>query len=175
MKTTNNFENIQHVLQQLLLLTFLLAHYFILFDTLISFPFYFALPLLTLHLLIFFALHLVNQLVNILTWTVLVQNHHSPLIVLVDLEIKKLPIDIQPFLANLWEHDNPHHFWRAIDNICEIFWSLQFAAHVQSALNSIRDEKLINSHFFVLGSGWFMFDGILIACFLRWSSVRSIS
>ena len=67
MKATNNFENIQHVLQQLLLLTFLLANNFILFNAFISFPFYLALPLFTLHLLIFFALHPVDQLVNILT------------------------------------------------------------------------------------------------------------
>lgn len=63
MKATNNFEDIQHELQQLLLLTFLPAGYFILFDAFISFPFYLALPLLTLYLLVLLALHPVDQLV----------------------------------------------------------------------------------------------------------------
>ena len=63
MKATNNFEDLQHVLQQLLLLIFLPADYFIFFDTFISFSFYFALPFLTLHLLIFLVLHPVDQLV----------------------------------------------------------------------------------------------------------------
>jgi hypothetical protein len=98
-------------------------------------------------LLVFCCLY---DLIYISTGAVFIQDHDTALFILVSLQSKHFLVHLQTFLIDLIEVDKSEHLRRAVDYVGEVLRAFHFAAKVESALDSISGQQLINGHFLVL-------------------------